>query len=91
MVNLSLSFKEGHKARQHFTRLVQHAHQALRQQEMMKTKVPVIKKAVIPLQVKALILETFSIRQTALQFAVTCLQFRVAEISSFSEAFSSLR
>ena len=55
MVNLSLSFKEGHKARRYLTRLAQHAHQALQQQEMMKTKMPVIKKAVIPLQVKVLI------------------------------------
>ena len=39
-------------------------------------------------------LETFSIRQTAnrsLQFAVTRLQFRVAEISNFSKAFSSVQ
>ena len=40
------------------------------------------------------ILETFSIRQTAnrkRQFAVTRFQFRVAEISNFSEAFSSVQ
>ena len=39
-------------------------------------------------------LETFSIRQTAnrsLQFAVTRLHFRVAEISNFSKAFSSVQ
>ena len=40
------------------------------------------------------ILETFSIRQTAnrkRQFAVTRFQFRVAEISNFSKAFSSVQ
>ena len=42
-----------------------------------------------------LLLETFSFRQTANrkppQFAVTRLQFRVAEISDFSKAFSSVQ
>ena len=40
------------------------------------------------------VLETFGIRQTANRkpkFAVTRLQFRVAEISSFSKAFSSVQ
>ena len=42
-----------------------------------------------------LLLETFSFRQTANrkppQFAVTRLQFRVAQISDFSKAFSSVQ
>lgn len=45
-------FQRGTQGKATLTQLARHVHQTLRRQE---TKVPVIKKAVIPLQVKALI------------------------------------
>ena len=51
-------------------------------------------EAIETVDVRSALIETFSIRQTANrkpQFAVTRLQFRVAEISSFSKAFSSVQ